>query len=93
MKKHETKQYWIEYFKKLKLPYRIRNIDNNWDIIEVDDSKVDQETIEDLFLMSLLTTKASYALHCRKCDRWFFNGWYQTKCKCGNKIPEEYWYP
>lgn len=34
-----------------------------------------------------------YALGCPKCGRWFANGWYQTDCWCGEKIPSEFVYP
>jgi len=90
----ETLDYWKKYFEKFHLPYVVRNINEDWDIIEVDDSKVEESKLEEVFgNIPLSIVRASYALGCRKCGRWFFNGFYQTTCKCGNPIPKEYWYP
>lgn len=37
--------------------------------------------------------RVQYVLGCKKCGDWFSNGWYISKCSCGNTIPGEFVYP
>jgi hypothetical protein len=92
-----NKEEWMEYFKEeIKVDVKISKINENWEVMSmvIPKDKQERRSIDDIFMnVPMGTSKASYVLHCLKCNKWFFNGWYQTECNCGNKIPDKFWYP
>jgi hypothetical protein len=92
-----NKEEWVNYFKEqIKVDVKISKINENWEVMTMvmpkNESRI--RKTENFFESSPQgTARASYVLHCLKCGTWFFNGWYQTECSCGNKIPDKFWYP
>ena len=83
-KKEHTKEFWENYFhNELKVKTKVEKEGENWEVMYMDIPEREHNRIQDTFMcVPMGSSKASYALHCLKCDKWFFNGWYQTKCWC-----------
>ena len=94
----QTKEYWIKFFKEQygAINVKITKLERGWKILtpifgDRKNRKRFRENAE--FGGGRGGMVIQYALGCPKCGRWFANGWYQSKCNCGEEIPSELVYP
>ena len=99
IEERHTKEYWIKIFEEYMgtSNYVIKDDEDGWKVVfpKFDTEKAKhewQEKVKDKMSYGPVMV-TQYALICPNCGRWFDNGWYQTECWCGKKIPSHWWYP